>query len=151
MGIAGLCLRPRFWRPMLAYMLLRSALLTTVEAPEARYTIECFPMLFALGGLRFGGLCGGLRRWGSGLPGCGVRFVVSHPCDKKVARMGHPARVRLQAWVRAFPGLKSETWGTRRVWIKCTIALLLTIIAFRTPDAARTESRVACRFQSGLC
>ena len=51
MGIAGLCLRPRFWRPMLAYMLLRSALLTTVEAPEARYTIECFPMLFALGGI----------------------------------------------------------------------------------------------------
>ena len=51
LGIAGLCLRPRFWRPMLAYMLLRSALLTTVEAPEARYTIECFPMLFALGGI----------------------------------------------------------------------------------------------------
>ncbi len=36
---------------MLAYMLLRSALLTTVEAPEARYTLECFPMLFALGGI----------------------------------------------------------------------------------------------------
>jgi hypothetical protein len=51
LGIAGLCLRPRFWRPMLAYMLLRGALLATVEAPEARYTIECFPMLFALGGV----------------------------------------------------------------------------------------------------
>ena len=36
---------------MLAYMLLRSALLLTVEAPEARYTLECFPMLFALGGV----------------------------------------------------------------------------------------------------
>jgi hypothetical protein len=36
---------------MLAYILLRSALLTTVEAPETRYTIECFPMLFALGGI----------------------------------------------------------------------------------------------------
>ena len=35
---------------MLAYILLRSALLMTVEAPEARYTIECFPMLFVLGG-----------------------------------------------------------------------------------------------------
>jgi hypothetical protein len=51
LGIAGLCLRPRFWVAMLAYMVLRSALLTTVEAPEARYTLECFPMLFALGGI----------------------------------------------------------------------------------------------------
>jgi hypothetical protein len=51
LGIAGLCLRPRFWRPMLAYFLLRAALLATVEAPEARYTIEYFPMLFALGGV----------------------------------------------------------------------------------------------------
>ncbi len=51
LGIAGLCLRPRFWGALLAYMLLRSALLLTVEAPEARYTLECFPMLFALGGI----------------------------------------------------------------------------------------------------
>ncbi len=28
-----------------------SALLLTVEAPEARYTLECFPMLFVLGGV----------------------------------------------------------------------------------------------------
>jgi hypothetical protein len=51
LGVAGMGLRPRFWRPMLAYMLLRSALLTTITAPEARYTLECFPMLFALGGV----------------------------------------------------------------------------------------------------
>jgi hypothetical protein len=51
LGIAGLWLRPRFWRPMLAYLVLRSALLTTIGAPEARYTLECFPMLFALGGV----------------------------------------------------------------------------------------------------
>jgi len=51
LGIVGVWLRPRFWQPMVAYMLLRSALLTTVEAPEARYTLECFPMLFALGGI----------------------------------------------------------------------------------------------------
>jgi hypothetical protein len=51
LGIAGLCLRPRFWPWMLVYFLLRSALLTTIEAPEARYTLECFPMLFALGGI----------------------------------------------------------------------------------------------------
>jgi hypothetical protein len=51
LGLAGLWLRPRFWPCMLAYLVLRSALLLTVEAPEARYTLECFPMLFALGGI----------------------------------------------------------------------------------------------------
>jgi hypothetical protein len=65
LAAAGLCLRPRcsipgtktrpcgsyFWPSMAAYMLLRSALLLTIEAPEARYTLECFPLLFALGGV----------------------------------------------------------------------------------------------------
>ena len=51
LGLIGLCLRPKMWMSMLAYMLLRSALLMTVEAPEARYTLECFPMLFVLGGV----------------------------------------------------------------------------------------------------
>ena len=51
LGIAGLCLRPHLWRAMLAYILLRSALLLTIEAPETRYTLECFPMIFAAGGL----------------------------------------------------------------------------------------------------
>jgi hypothetical protein len=54
LAIIGLCLRPRLWLAMLAYMLLRSALLLTVEAPEARYILECFPMLFALGGIAIG-------------------------------------------------------------------------------------------------
>ena len=49
LAIAGLCVRPRLGLAMLAYFVLRSALLTTVAAPEARYTLECFPMLFALG------------------------------------------------------------------------------------------------------
>ncbi len=51
LGFAGLLLRPRmaFW--MLAYLVLRSAMLLTVVPPEARYTLECFPMLFALGGI----------------------------------------------------------------------------------------------------
>jgi hypothetical protein len=62
LGVAGLCQRPRFWGAMLAYFLLRSALLTTVEAPEARYTIECFPMLFALGGM---GVWWGMRQVGA--------------------------------------------------------------------------------------
>lgn len=51
LALCGLCLRPRFWPWMLAYMLMRSALLLTVEAPETRYTLECFPMLFALAGI----------------------------------------------------------------------------------------------------
>jgi hypothetical protein len=51
LGIAGVFMRPRMWPWLVAYMALRSALLLTVEAPEARYTLECFPMLFVLGGL----------------------------------------------------------------------------------------------------
>jgi hypothetical protein len=54
LALAGLWRRPLFWRPMLGYILLRCALLLTVEAPETRYTIECFPMLFVLGGLALG-------------------------------------------------------------------------------------------------
>lgn len=48
LALGGLCLRPRFGLALLVYMLMRSALLLTVEAPETRYTIECFPLLFAL-------------------------------------------------------------------------------------------------------
>ncbi len=51
LGLAGLCLRPRFWLAMLVYIVLRCALLLTVEAPEARYTLEFFPMLFPLAGI----------------------------------------------------------------------------------------------------
>ncbi len=51
LAIAGLAMRPRFWWALLAYILLRGALLWTVEAPETRYTLECFPMLFTLGGV----------------------------------------------------------------------------------------------------
>jgi len=51
LGLAGLYLRPRLWPWMLAYLLWRCALLATIEAPETRYTLECFPMLFALGGI----------------------------------------------------------------------------------------------------
>ena len=54
LALIGLCLRPRLWLWMLLYMLLRSALLCTIEAPEARYTIECFPMIFVLGGVALG-------------------------------------------------------------------------------------------------
>ena len=52
LGAAGFCLRPRFRWALLAYMVLRGAMLAlTVAAPETRYTLEWFPMLFALGGV----------------------------------------------------------------------------------------------------
>jgi hypothetical protein len=59
LALAGLCFRPRYWPWMLLYFVLRSALLTTIEAPEARYTLECFPMVFALAGI---GLYGSYRK-----------------------------------------------------------------------------------------
>jgi hypothetical protein len=50
LALVGFCMKPKLWLPLAAYMLLRSALLLTVEAPEARYTLECFPMIFVLAG-----------------------------------------------------------------------------------------------------
>jgi hypothetical protein len=51
LGIGGLFLRPRYWPYMAAYLVLRSLLLLTIEAPETRYTLEFFPVLFATGGI----------------------------------------------------------------------------------------------------
>ena len=51
LALAGLCFKPRYALWMVLYFVLRSALLMTLEAPEARYTLECFPMLFALAGI----------------------------------------------------------------------------------------------------
>ena len=52
----ALWLRPRFWKSMLTFFLMRCVLLLTVEAPEARYTLEFFPILFALGGITLSSL-----------------------------------------------------------------------------------------------
>jgi hypothetical protein len=62
LALAGLWLRPRYWPWMVAYIVMRSLLLMTIEGPEARYTLECFPMLFALGGI---GIWGAMRRAGT--------------------------------------------------------------------------------------
>ncbi len=51
LGLWGLMYRPRFWPYMAAYLVLRSMLLLTIEAPETRYTLEFFPFLFATGGI----------------------------------------------------------------------------------------------------
>jgi len=54
LAVVGLCWKPRLWPVLLGYVLLRSALLATIEAPETRYTLECFPMIFVLGGVALG-------------------------------------------------------------------------------------------------
>jgi hypothetical protein len=40
---------------LIAYMVIRTALLTTLEAPEPRYVLECFPALLACGAQVFWG------------------------------------------------------------------------------------------------
>jgi hypothetical protein len=47
-AFAGALRRPRFLAAMLGFIALRSLLLVTLEAPEARYTLECFPVLFVM-------------------------------------------------------------------------------------------------------
>ncbi len=44
---------PRLAGAMVALIGLRSLLLTTIEAPESRYTLECFPLLFVLAACYF--------------------------------------------------------------------------------------------------
>ena len=51
LGLWGFRYRPALWPYMAAYVVLRCALLATIEAPETRYTLEFFPILFALGGI----------------------------------------------------------------------------------------------------
>ena len=48
MAFLGVLRWPRMAGAMVALIALRSLLLATVEAPEARYTLECFPLLFIL-------------------------------------------------------------------------------------------------------
>ncbi len=42
--------RPRYLGMMLLFVLLRSAFLGTLANPEPRYTLECYPVVFLLGG-----------------------------------------------------------------------------------------------------
>ena len=52
-ALVGFWKRPRLSGVILAFVLLRCALLATLEAPEPRYTLECFPPLIALAGVAF--------------------------------------------------------------------------------------------------
>ncbi len=50
-GFLGLALRPRLAGGMLLYLVMRTLLLATVQGPEARYTLECLPILLATSAL----------------------------------------------------------------------------------------------------
>ena len=50
-ALIGLLKRPRLAGVILAFILLRCALLLTLEAPEQRYTLEFFPPLIVLAGV----------------------------------------------------------------------------------------------------
>ena len=49
----GLTRWPPMAGAMLLFVLLRCTLLATIEAPEPRYTLECFPTVIALAGIAF--------------------------------------------------------------------------------------------------
>lgn len=51
LGFLGLRKNPPLAAAMVLFILLRCALLATIEAPEPRYTLECFPMILALGAI----------------------------------------------------------------------------------------------------
>ena len=55
LGLIGFLRRPGLRGAVLGFVLLRCALLATIEAPEPRYTLECFPPLIALAGVGLGG------------------------------------------------------------------------------------------------
>jgi hypothetical protein len=52
-GFLGILRWPRMAGAMVALILLRSLLLATLEAPESRYTLECFPLLFVFAACYF--------------------------------------------------------------------------------------------------
>jgi hypothetical protein len=54
----GFLKRPRLAGAIVAFILLRCALLLTLEAPEQRYTLEFFPPLIALAAVALGGKSG---------------------------------------------------------------------------------------------
>jgi 4-amino-4-deoxy-L-arabinose transferase-like glycosyltransferase len=50
-ALVGVFYWPRYATAMVAYCVLRSMLLLTLEAPEPRYTLECFPVVIAFAAL----------------------------------------------------------------------------------------------------
>ncbi len=54
-ALIGLFRWPKLAGVMLTFVLLRCALLLTLDAPEPRYTLECFPVVIAMAGVALGG------------------------------------------------------------------------------------------------
>ncbi len=54
-ALFGVRRRPPLAGAMVTFILLRCALLVTIEAPEPRYTLECFPMIIALAAIALAG------------------------------------------------------------------------------------------------
>jgi 4-amino-4-deoxy-L-arabinose transferase-like glycosyltransferase len=52
-AIFGLAKKPPYFWIIVAFIAARCALLLTLETPEPRYTLECFPLLLALAGMAF--------------------------------------------------------------------------------------------------
>ncbi len=59
LAVLGVFQRPPLLGMFAAFVLLRCAVLWTIEAPEPRYTLECFPVIFVLGGLAIARLTSG--------------------------------------------------------------------------------------------
>ncbi len=61
LAVAGARGRPPLLGVFVGFTLLRCALLWTIEAPEPRYTLECFPVVWVLGGLALARFSAGRR------------------------------------------------------------------------------------------
>jgi 4-amino-4-deoxy-L-arabinose transferase-like glycosyltransferase len=57
-ALLGMLRWPRLAGAMLALIILRSLLLATIEAPEPRYTLECFPLLVVFAAVALAGCDG---------------------------------------------------------------------------------------------
>jgi hypothetical protein len=60
-ALVGVLYWPRFVTAMVSYIVLRSLLLSTLEGPEPRYTLECFPMVIAFAAAALASLTGRQR------------------------------------------------------------------------------------------
>ncbi|MGB7226557.1 MAG: hypothetical protein WBD26_02305 [Candidatus Acidiferrales bacterium] len=49
LGGAWRCRKDPAAMMLVAFIVIRTAFLTTIETPEPRYVLECFPAVFALG------------------------------------------------------------------------------------------------------
>ncbi len=63
LAVAGSLRRPPMLWVFLAFVVLRCALLLTIEAPEPRYTLECYPIVFMLAGVALARKATSGSRW----------------------------------------------------------------------------------------